>query len=125
VISQEQGFFFEKRKTGDIWEGLFEFPLLETTEPAELEKLEHEIFGLSFFSHNNLHIMNISEPVKHILSHQKLFVSFIYIKPEKLLTKIPDTWIWKHAGNIHELPVPRVIDRYIHSQVFNKINENI
>lgn len=125
VISQEQGFFFEKRKAGDIWEGLYEFPLIEKSEPLDAEELEKEIINLPHFKYNQLRILKIQEPVKHILSHQKLFVSFIYLKAEKILTHIPASWIWIKAEEIYELAVPRAIDRYIHSQVFNKINENI
>lgn len=66
------------RTAKDIWQGLFEFPLIETDyniEPAEL------LFDDRFLSITNGKgtYASSSEQIKHLLSHQKLLARFYWI----------------------------------------------
>lgn len=117
VIRVNNGFYFQKREAGDIWEGLYEFPLIESKEAPGIESLLNEIPFPGM-----VQVRHISEPVKHVLSHQRLHVTFVSLHPDKLLTEIPIRWTWYEADKIKDLAVPRVIDRYLHTGSFNKIN---
>ncbi len=69
----------QKRTGNDIWKGLYEFPLVET---------ETERFDLNLFLQEN-DIQTNGEPQiilqkKHLLSHQRIHLSFYIIHPEKL-----------------------------------------
>ncbi len=69
----------QKRTGNDIWKGLYEFPLVET---------ETERFNLNLFLQEN-DIQTNGEPQiilqkKHLLSHQRIHLSFYIIHPEKL-----------------------------------------
>lgn len=122
VMHVNSGFYFQKRSSGDIWEGLYEFPLIETQEPVTAENLLNVINAKLDFCSPKFQVVNISEPIKHILTHQKLNVCFIEIKLENLLTNLQEKWLWTDINKIHQLAVPRVIDKYIHSAYFNKKN---
>jgi A/G-specific adenine glycosylase len=120
VIKSKEGVYFQQRVSGDIWEGLFEFPLIEATgmlSPQSIQELVCE--KLSFTS--EFKIVNISSQIKHILTHQRLLVSFIVIEINDLKEKHPAGWITIALDDIHQLAVPRVIDKYLQSSNFNKI----
>src|SRR3546814_6841642 len=68
--------FLRKRGAGDIWQSLYEFPLVETGTPVETSGL----FLLEDFRKilNDRHFLvsSVSETVKHVLSHQVILARF-------------------------------------------------
>ena len=72
--------FLQKRIARDIWQNLFEFPLIETDHLLNATELVESDFFNSIFSDNNsVEILNISNPMKHILSHRVIHTQFITI----------------------------------------------
>jgi A/G-specific adenine glycosylase len=120
VICTNNGVLFRKRASGDIWEGLFEFPLIETRESIQPESISELIQKQSIFK-GEFQITGFSKPVKHILTHQRLNVSFVHIKVKDSISINLSDIICKGVERIHELAVPRVIDRYLNSDQFNKM----
>lgn len=103
IFSDQELIVVQKRENKDIWQHLFEFPLLESseqlTEKAFLKQIEN--YGLS--------IEKISPEFKHILSHQHIFAQFIHFKgiPEQLKNQSIK------ASELESHPLPRLIDRYL------------
>lgn len=120
AIKVNNGFYFQKRGPGDIWEGLYEFPLIETRETAMPETIPH-LIREKLANESEIKIINISEPIKHILTHQKLHVYFILLQAANEINH-PD-WNWIARKNIFDLAVPKVIDNYLHSTIFDNNNE--
>ena len=62
-IYVEQGdyMWLHKRGSGDIWQGLYELPLVETPSAAALQKNQ---FGT---------LVPVGKPLKHVLSHQVIY----------------------------------------------------
>lgn len=116
VIRANNGFYFQKRNSGDIWEGLYEFPLIESEMPWNSQALLAEIPLRA-----PVKIRPVSGPVKHVLSHQRLQVTFLCVEADLLWTEVPARWIRVESSKIYDLAVPRVIDRFLHSESFNKI----
>ena len=97
----------QKRENKDIWQHLFEFPLIELTEekndPILVEAQIKADFGLQALKHIELR--------KHVLSHQHLFArvwimeDFPIVQGNKFqkirLEEIPD------------FPLPRLLDKFI------------
>lgn len=71
--------YIYKREKGDIWQGLYQFPLVESTNKPSVNELLSE--GLSSIASNKVSIeyLKVSDEVKHILSHQILHVRFIHV----------------------------------------------
>lgn len=72
--------FLQKRTKKDIWQNLYEFPLIETTEKMELIDLMltekyHDIFE----NISNIQFKNQIFETKHTLSHQIIFACFYTI----------------------------------------------
>lgn len=111
VFTDEQSVYIKNRLDKDIWKGLFDFPLVETTQPVK------DIEEIKDSAHQKLINQNLSIKVSdektHILSHQKIHAIFWLIQLEKLpsptskMVKIK----WKEINNY---PVPKLIENYLH-----------
>ncbi|MFM6946709.1 MAG: A/G-specific adenine glycosylase [Flavobacteriales bacterium] len=97
-IDAQNRLAFERRNAGDIWEGLYQFPLQELpTENAQLAYL------LDFEG------LWKSPKFKHVLTHQKIEAFFVLApmqekKEEKIHYSLQE---------ISELPLPRLIDKFL------------
>lgn len=111
VEDAEGNTLVKKRGPKDIWEGLYEFPLFELNdEKSWLDPLASEEIQ-SFFKSLQANVDKVSNPVKHILSHQHLHVAFIHATPRALnmkgsFEKVP-------ISTLNQLGMPRVITRYL------------
>ena len=99
---------FQKRGEKDIWQGLFEFNLIETIELTDtLELLKRVSFSKFKF------IKEITLK-KHVLSHQNLFSKFIEIE----LFEEPKGWKMYTIAELHHLPKPILIDNFLQEHIF-------
>lgn len=110
VISDGKNTYVKRRGNADIWEGLYEFPLIEHSKELD----ENEIFHSKEFGQlvgkNRYQILRISPIFKHQLTHQKIFCRFIEIKVKKLTNKIGFenvSWI-----TFEKLPKPILLQRF-------------
>ncbi len=104
--------WIEKRDNSDIWKGLYQFPLLETDrlpQPGELPDLIQSRFGLPVESR-----MNISLPVKHLLSHQKLHIRFVSILAEPGYAH--SSYLVVDEDGLDQFAFPIVIANYLFSR---------
>lgn len=113
VITQGKKILMHERKDKDIWIGLNDFPCIETEKPETIEKLAKHKEWKAILGSSKPVIESISEPVKHILSHQKLYATFIKLKINVVPKKLPDNCFWADIKNIGKYAVPRLIDSYL------------
>jgi len=107
----DQAIYIKKRTGRDIWEGLYELPLIEmttATEPGELYGSEE---WNAVFRNQPLEILEYSNDYKHQLSHQTIHARFVLIKVQDI-PEGSDSWLQVKLSNLSEFPVPRLIDRY-------------
>ena len=97
--------YIEQRKKRDIWEELYQFPLIET----ESDKIHEELKGAYGDS-----IYKISSPVKHLLSHQRIITRFYHINDVRNGHN-PEDWILIDSKAIQDFPIPRLLDKYLES----------
>jgi len=95
-----------KRGDKDIWANMYDLPMVETSSllPAhELAKLPEVtgIFG------DKLNIIEDTPVIKHILTHQRLFVRMI--KTDNSPFILNENWAYIPVENLHELALPRII----------------
>src|SRR5258707_7264923 len=114
VIHSRKGIFMHKRNGKDIWRGLYDFYLIETSRIQNSESLIKKDKLLS-----KSKTIRESKIHNHLLSHQKLKVKFIDVK--KRFSK-EDRLIAKNLGlkefsdkEIAKLPKPVLIDRFLKS----------
>ena len=107
-IETEGQIIITQRTEKDIWQNMYQFPLIEKNSVEELSVIQKEI------EHTyNIKITDVISNIKHILSHQHLYTTFWKTKtiPEKLRSNKAYLIIPKEA--LISYPIPRVIDRYL------------
>jgi A/G-specific adenine glycosylase len=101
-----------RREGKGIWENLYQFPLVETSNSISVEELiEDKAFLKIAPSNHSIKLYNAKDWV-HKLSHQHLFVKFWVLstnEPEKDFISY---------DKIEELPVPRIIHKFIEAYDF-------
>lgn len=112
VARQNNNVLIQRRDAKDIWQGLYEFPLLETTKRLADEELIKEITHFSPLHLQTSNLLNISQWKKQILSHQHIYYRFIYI--ESLLEKhVNDKIMSIDLFDIASFAVPKPIEKEI------------
>ena len=96
-----------ERKGKGIWQGLYQFPLIENTETiSEKEIITSKEFNSLFPAETTISLFNKKEIV-HKLSHQHLYTQF-WIIETKTLKNANISW-----ENIQDFPVPVLIANFL------------
>ena len=103
-ISNDKKTILEKREGKGIWQGLFQFPFLETEKSYN----EVEIITLLKFNYSDFTLYN-SKDIVHKLSHQHLHSKFWIINVDELDNK------GINFSEIRNYPVPILISNFIES----------
>jgi A/G-specific adenine glycosylase len=120
VAIDNNGILMNKRGPNDIWENLYELPLFETETLLDAGSLiAQENFIRAFGT--GVRIKSVTGPVKHILSHQKLYASFFEIEnyPEELSAN--DNWTYVKMNDLESLAQPKLIFHFFKN--FFKLND--
>jgi A/G-specific adenine glycosylase len=110
----------KQRQPGDVWQQMYDFPLIETNGPTSLDvkafnNIVKEMFG------NDVKIKSLVQK-KHILTHQIIYVHFFglenYMINFNMHTDIKSVMIEDFA----DLPHPKVISDFFELYLQNKPN---
>lgn len=111
--------FLQKRVEKDVWQNLYEFPLIESDHLLDAsELLENEQFVELFDGIDELSISNISMPIKHILTHRIIFAQFISIELPALNAAFGKFEIVPFV-EIDKYAVSRLMELFIEKLEFN------
>jgi A/G-specific adenine glycosylase len=115
IIKYKNKFVFQKRSSKDIWQGLYEFPLIETDRPiatiTELKKtspiLEKRLKKLDF--------VEKIEQKKHLLTHQEIHPIFwVFVWKVTLMDMkmaFPECTLVS-VEEAENLPFPKIIENF-------------
>jgi A/G-specific adenine glycosylase len=122
ILTDEHGTtLIGKRGTNDIWAGLFQFPMIEAGSRQSLEDFAQLEEFRAFSANKRFRITKISSVVKHILSHQRLFIRFVHIETAKL--PHIENYQAIASEDIHLMAMPRAITRYLEEHDFNVLGK--
>lgn len=107
VITDQEKTILEQRVNKGIWQGLYQFPLLETTTPITETALITNQFFTSLFPKNTILSLFNQKDIVHKLSHQHLFTKFWIVKTS---STSKETIFWK---DVKQLPVPTLIANFL------------
>jgi A/G-specific adenine glycosylase len=105
VYKLDENYFIQKRTKKDIWENMYEFPLLETEK--EIENLTLKYIGEGF--------VNSIKKFTHLLSHQKIFVTFWEIRLDEFNNM--NKYIVTNKIAINDFPFPKIVENYIRNEL--------
>ena len=100
-----------RRGEGDIWQGLYEFPMIETDRAADFSELtDSEEFRTLLDGVEWRLLRSVAMP-KHQLSHQTLHAVF-----HRIEISFPVDFPSVPTATLGDYAVPRLIDRYLDRQ---------
>jgi A/G-specific adenine glycosylase len=114
LFIQHEGItYLNKRNGDDIWNSLFEFPLIETKTPLNYSKLVKLSSWSSIFGSKPVKLHGRVKNYKHQLTHQTLYCCFYTIKLNSALEMQPLNFFPVSLDRLNEYAIPRIIDKYL------------
>ncbi|MDR0368098.1 MAG: A/G-specific adenine glycosylase [Bacteroidales bacterium] len=105
--------FLQKRTEKDIWQGLYEFPLIE----SDTELLEEAVFSQPLFlkwtDKCQWRIEAISSVYKHQLSHQLIVAKFFTLSVRTGTLSLDKNSISLPLNTLSDYPVSRLIEKFL------------
>jgi A/G-specific adenine glycosylase len=114
IIKEGESILMNKRGKGDIWQHLHDFPLIESKKELEPEELIVNPDVVETFG-TNLTIKYISEPYKHVLSHQNIYAQFIEISPTTINLDENTAWNYVLIKDLDRLAKSKLIVSFLKS----------
>lgn len=117
VLEHGGKLLMRQRQAGDIWQGLYDFHNLETSEGLSEEEVLQQVDGFG-----KLTLLESAGPFKHVLTHQRIFAQFFRLRVNDLsnFVQIQDQ---KHLKSfsleqISDLPKPILIQNFLKKYLF-------
>lgn len=109
LLFEDQDYFYISQRTEkDIWQNMYEFPLIEKEKYEDMLEVQSEI-ETSY----SIKIESVSNTVKHILSHQHLYTTFWKTSEIPACFLHDSSFILISKNALTSYPIPRLIDRYL------------
>lgn len=109
-IRLKNSVFIRKRLENDIWQGLYEFPLIETKEDVSFQKLIESKEYLALFERAEKIEVVGEYTFKHVLSHQIIHAKFYQIQTDYFdnsdFEKVKES-------DLHIYAISKMIDNYL------------
>lgn len=102
VLHSDGHYLLERRGQGDVWEGLYQFPLIETQTEKDLPVPSQ----LTQVSQKELAGAELLWQGKHILSHQRLYINCWLVNVDVKLTEV-ERFEWYAKTEVEKLAMPR------------------
>lgn len=124
VIDSNKKMFLKKRNEKDIWQGLYEFPLIE----SENEVVSNDVIIDTFNKKHQVNtvekirIKKYSQILKHKLSHQQLFASFYTLEVKEIYDLNVLNYEVINISDISNYPVPQLIQNYLNFEFENLLS---
>jgi A/G-specific adenine glycosylase len=107
------------RGSGDVWQGLYDFPCIESDRILSISELEKEHLFCAIKSVAP-EIIPISGIRKHILTHQHLMAQFYIVKCNNGFEHVKNNSLsLVSQTELGNYPMPRLIDQFLYE------NENL
>ena len=111
-IHNAEGMLLHKRVANDIWQNLYELPLIETAEPMDTDELlRHPDFEAWHSLLPTYLYKGATSGIKHVLSHRVLHATFHEIELQGQLP-CPEGFVYVRHEELHRYALPRLIERY-------------
>lgn len=102
-----------QRKEKDIWQNLYEFPLIETEQPEDLVMLQQEkAYREVFAGAGEVRILRTVEMPKHVLSHRIIYARFYEIEVGGFSAGM-EKYLRTDDVNVGDYAVSRLMELYL------------
>lgn len=112
-IKRNGNTYLQKRIENDIWKNLNEFPLIEADKILSVEELmQTDICKHLFGGSVSVVVQNVTNPMKHVLSHRVIYAQFITIEIEGNESRFSN-FIETPIKSIDQFAVSRLMELFL------------
>jgi A/G-specific adenine glycosylase len=102
-----------RQRTGkDIWQNLYEFPLIEADQELGQQQVLNEVAGNKWLLKKDYTLLVVSPLFKQQLSHQLIAGQFFKLQLKKKPV-LPQGWLWVTRSAFNQFAFPRFINQYL------------
>jgi A/G-specific adenine glycosylase len=112
-IRQQDHIYIQQRKHKDIWQGLYQFPLIETPQALSPEQLQTLPEWADILDSPPPPLMTFSPEYTHKLTHQTLHAHFVRLHIEKESSWLLENCQKIHINSLDNFGIPRLLERYL------------
>jgi A/G-specific adenine glycosylase len=102
--------WLKKRTAKDIWQNLYDFPLIETDKVFTTNEMQASQQWKGIFGEKETKLLTDPVSYRHILSHQELRVIVVQVLAD---LEEHENFIKTKISYLHKYPVPRLIEKYL------------
>lgn len=113
ILENTSELIIKKRVEKEIWQNLYDFPLVETKNDTSINKLMQLEEFKTHFNNQPYSIVASSTWRKHILSHQIIMAKFHHLKVKKLASVKYDNGQIILKEDLKNYPIPKLIENYL------------
>ncbi|MBC7892016.1 MAG: A/G-specific adenine glycosylase [Sphingobacteriaceae bacterium] len=119
VVLEQDGNLLLRERTGrDVWQGLYDFYLVETPEPATWDDVAEDDFLRNLPP--TATVSDASDEYLHVLSHQRIRARFWRVSlPEHTALTLPAHTRWATPDEADDLPKPVLVVNYLRQYFFS------
>jgi A/G-specific adenine glycosylase len=115
VMRAGEGYAIRQRTGKDIWQSLYEFPLLETDKPASGKQVKACLEEQYALKPSEYITVKKSEPMSQRLSHRLVHFSFTVLR--LIREKELPGFEWVNKERLEQYPFPRTLKQFIVNQL--------
>ncbi len=111
AITDGRQTLIKRREEGDIWQGLYEFPMVESDRPMQPDAVL-SILGVE----GHIIVTGHHGPVKHVLTHQRILATCTVAE----VAHLPDLGMAIETNSLPNFALPRLLHRFDLKKLFGE-----
>ncbi len=112
VLGYENKIAIRRRMEKDIWQDLYEFPLIETANECDAKNILQKAEREKWILNKEYELLSVSPIYKQQLSHQLITGQFIQLSIKKKL-QLNNDWQWVMKSRVGKYAFPQFINQYL------------
>lgn len=117
VFIQARSTYLVRRPAGDIWQGLFDFPMIETSEGVGFTQLSQEQEFNAWLGSNTFIVNTVVKAYKHVLSHQIIQAEFWELKLSEESVLPAQNFLKIEIDRLDAYAMPRLALKYLETRM--------
>lgn len=112
LLTYKNTIALRRRESKDIWQGLYEFPLIETDKSLTDKKIIKQAISIGCINEDAYQLKSVSPVYKQQLSHQKIEGQFFELVIDKKNSELKDVE-WIPLSQLKNYAFPQFINQYL------------
>ena len=116
VIEYKNEIAIRQRTEKDIWQQLYEFPMIEAVNESDQKNILQQAEKKGWLEKRNYKAIAISRLIKQQLSHQLIAGQFIQIRINQK-PALKNDWLWTTKNKIGKYTLPGIINKCLKAKI--------